>query len=52
MKELTIEQQKKAIELLTEACDFIGVIKFEEGEEVDEDNIEGDIASFLVEISK
>lgn len=42
-----IEENKKAKELLQQASDFIDIIKFEEGYEIDEDNLEKKINSFL-----
>jgi hypothetical protein len=51
MKELTPEQQKRAIELLQQASAMIDVIRFEEGEEVDKNDLEGDINNFLKEVN-
>lgn len=47
---LTEAQQKKAIELLKEASEILDVMRFELGEDSDENNIEGDINNFLEEI--
>lgn len=49
---LSKTQQAKAIELLTNASGFIDVIRFEEGEEVDGDNMEGQINNFLKEVKE
>lgn len=38
---------KKAIELLKKATAFIDVIRFEEGEEVDQEDLERQINEFL-----
>ena len=47
MKTLNETQTAKAIELLKQASGLIDVLRFEEGEEIDEDDFEGEINSFL-----
>lgn len=55
MPELTIEQQEKAIKLLQDAYDVIGMAKFELGEDWDEagdSSLEEEIGGFLHDINE
>jgi hypothetical protein len=47
MRPLTKEEQEKALELLKEASGFIDSVRFIDGEDVDEDDLEESINSFL-----